>query len=162
MGIYFLTHSCTMVQDSRCSNYLVPDDQGGTWRYKAIQGKYREVQGGTEHYLHWYMSVQVGTYGYVLSCQLFIPVQLGHALLLNLLLQFCPAESAVFETSAASHTNARKNHFLQSDEQKFAKHFPTFCKAFLSFHCVRGASNPISLVLDTVTTGTAVLYPSRF
>ncbi len=49
----------------------------------------------------------------------------------------------------------------------------TFCKSVFSFHCVRGASNPIRsnpicLVLDTATTSPAVhgspqpLYPSSF
>jgi hypothetical protein len=62
----------------------------------------------------------------------------------------------------------RKNHFLRSDEQNFAKHSYHFLRSVFSFHCVRGASNPIRLVLDTVTTSTAVhgsslpLYPSSF
>ncbi len=44
----------------------------------------------------------------------------------------------------------------------------TFWRSVFSFHCVRGASNSICLVLDTVTTSTAVhgsprsLYPSSF
>jgi hypothetical protein len=42
----------------------------------------------------------------------------------------------------------RKNHFLRSDEQTSAKKMSTFCEVFFSFYCVRGASNPIRLLLD--------------
>ena len=44
---------------------------------------------------------------------LILTVQSGYAALLDLLLQFCLAESAVLETSASNHTNASSNK-LQS------------------------------------------------
>ncbi len=59
------------------------------------------------------------------------------------------------------------NHFNPSDEQKQFGNVTTKILKFLSFHCVRGASNAFCFVLDTVTPCTAVhcipqpLYPSR-
>ena len=48
------------------------------------------------------MKVQDGTYWHVLIRS----VQSGYAFPLNLLLQFCPADSSVLEISASIHTSA--------------------------------------------------------
>ena len=62
----------------------------------------------------------------------------------------------------------RKNHFIPCDEQTKSGNFTTKIRKFFRFHCVRAASNPFRLVLDTVTPLTAVhgsprpLYPSNF
>ena len=62
----------------------------------------------------------------------------------------------------------RKNHFIPCDEQTKSGNFTTKIRKFFRFHCVRAASNPFRLVLDTVTPLTAVhgsprpLYPSSF
>lgn len=62
----------------------------------------------------------------------------------------------------------RKNHFIPCDEQTKSGNFTTKIRKFFRFHCVRAASNPFRLVLDTVTPCTAVhgsprpLYPSSF
>ena len=54
--------------------------------------------------------VQAGTYWHVLIRVLTI--QSGYAaLLLDSLLQFCPADSAVLETTASNHTNASSSMF---------------------------------------------------
>jgi len=63
---------------------------GGTWRYKAV----RELQAGT----YWHV--------------LILTIQSGYAaLLLDSLLQFCPADSAVLETTSSNHTNASSRMF---------------------------------------------------
>ena len=52
--------------------------------------------------------VQAGTYWHVL----ILTIQSGYAaLLLDSLLQFCPADSAVLETTASYHTNASSRMF---------------------------------------------------
>ncbi len=52
--------------------------------------------------------VQAGTYWHVL----ILTIQSGYAaLLLDLLLQFCPADSIVLETTASNHTNASSRMF---------------------------------------------------
>ena len=52
--------------------------------------------------------VQAGTYWHVL----ILTIQSGYAaLLLDSLLQFCPANSAVLETTASNHTNASSSMF---------------------------------------------------
>ena len=62
----------------------------------------------------------------------------------------------------------RKNHFNPCDEQTKFGNFTTKIRKFFRFHCVRAASNPFRLVLDTVTPCTTVhgsprpLYPSSF
>jgi hypothetical protein len=63
--------------------------------------RYKEVQGGTriDHL------VRAGTYWYVLM------VQTGYAFVLDSLLQFCPAESTVLETSLSNHTYASSSMF---------------------------------------------------
>ena len=55
------------------------------------------------------MSVRTGMYGHVL----ILTIQSGYAaaLLLDSLLQFCPADSAVLETTASNHTNASSSMF---------------------------------------------------
>ncbi len=64
--------------------------------------------------------------------------------------------------------NPCKIHFNPGDEQTKSGNFTTKIRKFFSFHCVRAASNPFRLVLDTVTPSTAVhssprpLYPSSF
>ncbi len=69
--------------------------QDGTRWYKQW---YMEVHGGTRQY-----EIQAGTYWHVL----ILMIQSGYAaLLLDSLLQFCPADSAVLETTASNHTNA--------------------------------------------------------
>ena len=63
---------------------------GGTWRYKAV----RELQAGT----YWHV--------------LILTIQSGYAaMLLDSLLQFCPADNAVLETTASNHTNASSSMF---------------------------------------------------
>ena len=68
----------------------------------------------------------------------------------------------------ACHVQTRKNHFIPCDEQTKSGNFTTKIRKFFRFHCVRAASNPFRLVLDTVTPCTAVhgsprpLYPSSF
>jgi len=52
--------------------------------------------------------VQAGTYWHVL----ILTIQSGYAaLLLDSLLQFCPADSAVLETTSSNHTNASSRMF---------------------------------------------------
>ncbi len=52
--------------------------------------------------------VQAGTYWHVL----ILTIQSGYAaLLLDSLLQFCPADSAVLEAAASNHTNASSRMF---------------------------------------------------
>ena len=52
--------------------------------------------------------VQAGTYWHVL----ILTIQSGYAaMLLDSLLQFCPADSAVLETTASNHTNASSSMF---------------------------------------------------
>ena len=64
----------------------------------------RTVQGGTRQYV----LVCTGMYWYVLMPT----VQPGYAaLLLDSLLQFCPADSAVLETSASNDSNASSSMF---------------------------------------------------
>ncbi len=72
---------------------------GGTWRYMAV---------------HELVKIHTGTYWNVLV----LMVQSGYAFLLDLLLQFCPAKSAVLETSVSvletsvsNHTNASSSMF---------------------------------------------------
>ncbi len=75
---------------------------------KVVQGstrnstrRYKEVQGGTRIG----QLVRAGTCWYVLM------VQIGYAFVLDLLLQFCPAESSVLETSLSNHTYASSSMF---------------------------------------------------
>ncbi len=85
--------------------------QDGTRWYKMVQGgtkngiwRYMEVQGRTRIAL----IVQAGTYWHVL----IFTIQSGYAaLLLDSLLQFCPANSSVLETTASNHTNASSRMF---------------------------------------------------
>ncbi len=63
--------------------------------------RYKEVQGGTTID----QLVRAGTCWYVLM------VQTGYAFVLDSLLQFCPAESAVLETSLSNHTYASSSMF---------------------------------------------------
>ncbi len=69
--------------------------QDGTWWYRKVHGS---TMNGTRRY----MKVQDGTYWHVLIRS----VQSGYAFPLNLLLQFCPADSSVLEISASIHTSA--------------------------------------------------------
>ena len=68
--------------------------RNGTRRYKEVQGGTRIDQ-----------LVRAGTCWYVLM------VQTGYAFVLDSLLQFCPAESAVLETSLSNHTYASSSMF---------------------------------------------------
>jgi hypothetical protein len=72
--------------------------QGGT---RNSTRRYKEVQGGTRID----QLVRAGTCWYVLM------VQTGYAFVLDSLLQFCPAESAVLETSLSNHTYASSSMF---------------------------------------------------
>ena len=72
--------------------------QEGTKRYKTVQ---EMVYGGTGRYKNGseqYLQVHTGTFWDVL----IITAQPGYAFLLDSLLQFCPAGSAVFETNVSS------------------------------------------------------------
>jgi hypothetical protein len=88
--------------------------QGGTRWYKMVQDGtrwykqwYMEVHGGTRLYEN-RLIVQAGTYWHVL----ILSIQSGYAaLLLDSLLQFCPADSFVLETTASNHTNASSRMF---------------------------------------------------
>ena len=78
--------------------------QGGTSQYKAVHG-------GTRNGTRQYKTVCTGMYWYVL----ILTVQLGYAaLLLDSLLQFCPADIAVLETSASNDSNASSSMFQSS------------------------------------------------
>jgi hypothetical protein len=69
----------------------------GIWRYMEVQDRTRIVE-----------IVQAGTYWHVL----ILMIQSRYAaLLLDSLLQFCPADSAVLQTTASNHTNARSSMF---------------------------------------------------
>jgi hypothetical protein len=58
-----------------------------------------------------------------------LTVQYGYAALLDSLLQFCPAESAVLETSASNHTNASSSK-IQSTASGPAANLVTFPALF--------------------------------
>jgi hypothetical protein len=85
--------------------------QGGTRWYKMVQGgtnnsiwRYMEVEGSTRIV----KIVQAGMYWHVL----ILTIQSVYAdLLLDSLLQFCLADSAVLETTASNHTNASSSMF---------------------------------------------------
>ncbi len=91
--------------------------QGGTRRYKVVQDgirwykqRYMKVHGGTRPYKN-HLIVQAGTYWHVLNL-LILTIQSGYAALrLDSVLQFCPADSAVLETTASNHTNASSSMF---------------------------------------------------
>ena len=84
--------------------------QDSTRRYKTVQERYKKVQRGTRTEqegtrlykicLERYILVHTGTYWYKLRCS----DQPGYACLLDSLLQFFPAGSAVFETNASTST----------------------------------------------------------
>ena len=86
---------------------------GMYWYVLVCTLRYKEVQASTRRYMVVQGTVQGGTRRYVLVCTgtyWYVPisaVQPGYAaLLLDSLLQFCPAESAVLQTSVSNQTIA--------------------------------------------------------
>jgi hypothetical protein len=117
--------------------------------YKVVQGGtrwYKVVQGGTG----WYMTVQAtvygGTWGYMAvqeSIKLYLNrtnvlILSGYAFLLDLLLQFCMAESAVLETSVSIHNSASSSK-VQSTAACPAACFVTLPRPFGRFLLPRPA-----------------------
>ena len=108
---YVRTHDISMAVHTGMYWYVLY----GTRRYK-------EVQPSTRRYMVVQGTVQGGTRQYVLVCTgmyeylAYGSNRLGYAALrLNSLLQFCPADSAVLETSASYDSNASSSMFQSVD-----------------------------------------------
>jgi hypothetical protein len=111
--LFTISSIATLLEPPCClagrRTWHAPSVHGGTWQYKNLLNS---------------------SYWYVLECTApYGSSSIRVCFLLNLLLQFCQAESAVLETSASNHTNASSSK-LQSTAASPAACFVTSLALF--------------------------------